>query len=444
MTWLNPHSALFGPRPLPGRQLLKIAACSLLCAVVWATAAEAKSRHTSAHKVHHHAKTKAAANRRKPAERTIVLAARSPVAGDASTPANPVPVLTREALLGSDAERLTRIGRHIIVGYHSFADIKALVEKKAIAGIFITDHNVKGRTAADVKAEIDTLQRLRAEQGMPPLIIAADQEGGLVSRLSPPLKKQPSLARTLADLKDDTARQKAVEAYAEDQAAELSRIGVTLNFAPVVDLKLDPTWRNDGETRLRLRAIAADPYLVAKVAGWYCDVLAKSNLMCTLKHFPGLGRVKRDTHVASGAVAASEGQLELNDWVPFRRLMDRPNVATMLGHVRVSALDTTTPASFSHTIISRLIRTTWQHDGLLITDDFSMGAVTGCKDGIGGAAVKALDAGADLILVSFIEKHLDSVMSALLDADAKGQINPKTRDESGERVAHILRQTHQE
>ena len=69
----------------------------------------------------------------------------------------------------------------------------------------------------------------------------------------------------------DDERRKAVEDYAETQAAELKRIGVTLNFAPVVDLKLNPANRDDGETRLRLRAIAADPYLVAKVAGWYCE-----------------------------------------------------------------------------------------------------------------------------------------------------------------------------
>jgi beta-N-acetylhexosaminidase len=318
--------------------------------------------------------------------------------------------------------------------------VKALVEKKAIAGVFITDHNVRGRRAADVKADVDALQAVRKEQGLPPLIIAADQEGGQVSRLSPPLKRQPSLAYILKTLDNDEARRAAVEAYAETQAAELKRIGVTLNFAPVVDLNLDPKNRSDGETHLRLRAIAADPYLVSKVASWYCDVFAKHGLMCTLKHFPGLGRVKRDTHRVSGEVVASEGQLELNDWVPFRRVMSKSNVATMLGHVRVAVIDKTTPASFSHTIISTLIRDTWKHDGLLITDDLSMGAVTRSKAGVGGAAVKALDAGADIVLVSYSEKHLDTVMSALIAADAKGEIDAEARGKSETRLARILKE----
>lgn len=347
-------------------------------------------------------------------------------------------ILSRDEILQSDPERLARAGRHIMVGYHNLSDIKRLVEKKAIGGIFITDHNVRGRNAASTKSTIDALQATRKEQGLPPLIIAADQEGGSVSRLSPPLKRQPSLAQAVAKAANDEERKKIVEDYARIQAGELKRIGVTLNFAPVVDLKLNPKNRNDGETRLRLRAIDADPYLVSKVAGWYCDVLAASNIMCTLKHFPGLGRVTRDTHVATAEISATEGTLELNDWVPFRRVMAKPNVVTMLGHVRVGALDKSTPASFSAPIINTLIRGTWAHDGLLVTDDFSMGAVTRSKEGVGGAAVKSLNAGTDFVLVSYTEKHFDAMMSAVLAADAAGELDAKTLAASDARIDRLL------
>ncbi len=359
---------------------------------------------------------------------------------DGTAPLRPLfKQLSREEILASNAGRLERIGRHIIVGYHSFAEIRSLVEKRAIAGVFITDHNVKDRAAAETKAEIDSLQEIRSEQGLPPLIIAADQEGGTVSRLSPPLTKQISLGRLLSDLPHDEDRRKAVENYAEMQASELKRIGVTLNFAPVVDLKLNPANRDDGETRLRWRAIAADPYLVAKVAGWYCDKVAEAGIMCTLKHFPGLGRVARDTHVASGEISASGGELELNDWVPFRRVMSKPNTAMMLGHVRVGAIDKTTPASFSKIVISDLIRNQWSYDGLLITDDFCMGAVTGSKDGIGAAAVKSLDAGTDLILVSYVEREFDIVMSALLAADEDSALDAAVAMASRNRLDRIIR-----
>ncbi|MGQ0456119.1 MAG: glycoside hydrolase family 3 N-terminal domain-containing protein [Hyphomicrobium sp.] len=371
-------------------------------------------------------------------------AAKSPIKAKteaSALKAAPVRVLSRAEILAGDSERRERVGRHVVIGYHSYAEVKALVEKKAIAGIFITDHNVRRSTPSAIKAQIEALQSIRATQGLPPLVVAADQEGGSVSRLSPPLKRQPSLARILAPLRDDAARKSAVEKYAAEQAAELKRMGVTLNFSPVVDLKLNSGNRRDGETRLRLRAIASDPYLVAKAAGWYCDALAKAGLLCTLKHFPGLGRVQRDTHVTTGEIAASEGALELNDWYPFRRLMDRPNVATMLGHVRVKAIDDKLPASYSDAIIRKLIRDRWRHEGLLITDDFSMGAVTRSADGVGGAAIKALRAGADLILVSFSEKHYNAVMSALLRADQDGVFAAESRAASLDRLDRTFGRT---
>lgn len=374
------------------------------------------------------------------AGQSSLVVANAPIDAAAETDAaKPTPkLLKREEILSADTTRLERIGRHIMIGYHGLSAVKALVERRAIAGVFITDHNVRGRKVEAIRADIDMLQAIRKEQGLPPLVIAADQEGGSVSRLSPPLKRQPALGTLLAKIKTDEERRSIVEAYAVEQAAELARLGVTLNFGPVVDLNLDPKNRSDGETRLRLRAISADPYTVAKVAGWYCDTLAEAGVMCTLKHFPGLGRVRRDTHVASGQIDVTEGTLELNDWVPFRRTMDRPNAVTMMGHVRVGVLDTTAPASYSQTIIDGLVRKAWNYRGLIVTDDFSMGAITRGKPGIGAAAVKSLNAGADLVLVSFSEKHFDTMMSALLAADEAGEIDHAALARSRARLDRIL------
>lgn len=373
--------------------------------------------------------------------RKTKLAAKSPAAATAHNATahteKPPRIMTRAEILAADAVSLERVGRHVMIGYHVFAQVKALVEKRAIAGIFITDHNVRGRKPDAIKADIDTLQAIRAGQGLPPLIIAADQEGGAVSRLSPPLKRQKSLAEILKGLPDDTARRTAVEDFADIQADELKRLGVTLNFAPVVDLNLNPKHRGDGETRLRMRAISADPQLVSNVAGWYCDGIAEAGIMCTLKHFPGLGRVTRDTHVTMGEITAPEGTLELNDWVPFRQVIKKPNATMMLGHVRVAALDKDTPASLSKPIINTLIRGSWAYDGLLITDDFSMGAITRGKGGISSAVVATLNAGSDIVLVSYMERHLDTVLSALLAADKAGKIDESVRAISRKRLERI-------
>ncbi|MET0407442.1 MAG: glycoside hydrolase family 3 N-terminal domain-containing protein [Hyphomicrobium sp.] len=361
-----------------------------------------------------------------------------PDAAPATKPARPQKLLTRDEILATDPVQLERLGSRIIVGFDDFSQVKPLVEKKAIAGIFVTDHNVRGRKAADVAKDIDDLQGIRRAQGLPRLIVAADQEGGYVSRLSPPLKWQPTLGMLIANLKTDDERESAVRQYAETQARELERLGITMNFGPVVDLRLGTPSRDDGETRIYWRAIDDDPYIVAKVAGWYCDTLTKFNIICTLKHFPGLGRVVRDTHVATGDLRASESQLELSDWLPFRRVMTEPGVATMVGHVRIDSVDNTTPASFSDTVINKVIRPRFENDGLLITDDFSMGAVAKSKDGLGGAAVKALNAGIDLILLCAVDQNFDILMSSLIEADRGGEIALARENETRERLKRYV------
>lgn len=384
-----------------------------------------KAIHKAAHKVAHKAAPK------KPAPGAVPSAA----------PQQVIP--SRAELLASDPAILERIGRHLVAGYELHSTVKALVEKKAIAGIFISDHNVRRRSVAEIKADIDQLQDIRKAQGLPPLIVAADQEGGSVSRLSPPLKYQQGLGRKLAAAASDLEREAIVRGYASLQASELRRIGVNMNFAPVVDLNLKSTRRNDGETRLSERAFSPDPDVVAKIAGWYCDELATAGLMCTLKHFPGLGRVGNDTHKSMGEIKAAESQLRVRDWVPYTRLMSRPNVATMLAHVRLREVDKDTPASYSDRVIGGILRDGWKHDGILITDDFSMGAVVRSKTGIGPAAVKALNAGADFILVSFSDKDLNAVLVRLIAADADGQLDHKMMEKSVVRSDRILDQTRQ-
>jgi beta-N-acetylhexosaminidase len=404
-----------------------------------AAGARAYRSHVSAKKKTYWARNKArqrAAMRARKAVPAVAQQAATP--GQPLPPKRPLKLLTRADILGSDPARLERLGRRIIVGFQSFDEVRPLVEKGGIAGIFITDHNVRGRKADDVAKDIQSLQDIRKAQGLPRLIVAADQEGGYVSRLSPPLKQQPSLGTLVAKLKNDEDREKAVRAYAEVQAQGLERLGVTMNFGPVVDLRLGTSRRNDGETQLFWRAIDSNPYLVAKVAGWYCDTLTKFDIICTLKHFPGLGRVARDTHVVTGEISATTAQLELSDWLPFRRLMGKPGIATMVGHVRVTAADKDTPASYSGEVINSFIRARTEGDVLLITDDLGMGAVTRSKDGLGGAAVKAVNAGVDLLLLSDAAQYYDTVMSALIEADSNNEIDQARQIQARERLSKYV------
>ena len=156
---------------------------------------------------------------------------------------------------GAEAKDL---GQHFITGYTSFAEVAPLAEKGLIGGIYISHHNIKGRTATALKAEIASLQELRRGAGLAPLIVAADQEGGIVSHLAPQLTSLPALS-TLTDLPPDRRARMAGE-FGRTHGRELADLGVTLNFAPVVDLRRSQG-RNpfDFNSLISRRAISDDP-----------------------------------------------------------------------------------------------------------------------------------------------------------------------------------------
>jgi beta-N-acetylhexosaminidase len=108
----------------------------------------------------------------------------------------------KQSVLNSNPQQLEKLGQHFVVGYRSVEEVKRLVEKRAIAGIFLTTRNIQNKTKSQIKQEIQTLQDIRKSQNLSPLWIATDQEGGIVSRLSPPLTKLPPISQIVAEEKE--------------------------------------------------------------------------------------------------------------------------------------------------------------------------------------------------------------------------------------------------
>jgi beta-N-acetylhexosaminidase len=328
----------------------------------------------------------------------------------------------RSEVLRADPARLEQLGRHLIVGYRSEAGLRELLERKAVAGVFVTAHNVRGKDADTIRSEIAAMQAVRAEQRLPPLLIATDQEGGGVSRMSPPLPRPPTLGDIVRSHRDKAEQRNAVRTYAADVGRALAELGINVNFAPVVDLDHGVVNPNDRYTRIGMRAISSDPKVVADVAGEYCRGLEQQGMHCTLKHFPGLGRVFEDTHRENASLSAPVDELAKSDWVPFRQLMRQKTTFTMLAHARLAALDRDRPASFSAAVVSGLLRRDWKYDGILVTDDLSMGAAYRSANGLGAAGVAALSAGVDLILISYDPDQVFPVLHALLRAERSGTL----------------------
>jgi beta-N-acetylhexosaminidase len=342
-------------------------------------------------------------------------------------------ILTKQYVLNQDNNRLEQLGQHFIVGYRDFGEVKHLVAKKAIGGVFITKRNIKNKTSEEIQQEIKALQDIRHSQRLPPLWIATDQEGGIVSRLSPPLSQLPQLSKIIDAKKKLEENKDAVVHYAQTQGRELSQLGINLNFAPVVDLNKGIVTPDDRFSKIYQRAISTDKNVVAKVALWYCKTLERYGVNCTIKHFPGLGRINVDTHVAHAELSTSVDELSRDDWVPFREVMSDSQAFTMLGHAILTEVDANHPVSFSKSVITGIIRNAWNYEGIVITDDFSMQAVFGSNDGVKKATVKALNAGVDLILIAFDKDLYYEAMSALLNAEKTGNLDSEIFEKSRER-----------
>ena len=338
----------------------------------------------------------------------------------------------RDAVLEA-GPAMQAVGAHLVVGYTNLDELRPLAAKGLIGGIYLARRNVRGRSLKEVAADIAELQAIRQRADLPPLIVTADQEGGSVSHLSPLLEALPPLAN-LVSSRDPAA---AARAYGERQGQGLADLGVTLNFGPVVDLRpADKPWP-DPLSNIAARAIASDPQQVADIAGAYLDGLNAVGVRGTLKHFPGLGRVRTDTHLHPVRLAATPEDLAA-DWQPFRQLAGHPAAAIMLGHVTLTALDAKHAASHSPAIVDGLLRQTWGYDGLLITDDLNMGAVY--RKGIGRVAGEALAAGVDLVLVSYDPRQVYRALAGAADALAEHRIAPAKLAESERRLADFASQ----
>lgn len=283
-----------------------------------------------------------------------------------------------------------------------------------------------------LRTEIAALQDKRRAGGLPPLIVASDQEGGIVGHLAPPLTKVPALA-TLSGLAPDDQQVKA-EQFGRIHGRELASLGVNLNLAPVLDLK--PSVRRnrlDFHALIGQRAIATDPVVVSTIAAAYVRGLEASGVGATLKHFPGIGRVRTDTHHFSANLDTSVEELEASDWRPFREVLSQSHSALMVGHVTLTAVDPGRAASHSRRVIQGILRDKWHHQGVVMIDDLVMGAIY--QNDVCKAVVEAINAGVDLLLVAYDGAQFYRIFQCALNGARQGKLDAAMLRASEARLA---------
>lgn len=237
-----------------------------------------------------------------------------------------------------------------------------------------------------LRALTDALRALAGRDDLPVLI---DQEGGRVARLQPPHWPEFPAGEAFDKLYR-TAPMSAIEAAranAEAMAILLREAGINVNCAPMLDVR-DP----GGHTIVGDRALGAEPMQVAALGRAVLDGLAAGGVAGVIKHMPGHGRARTDSHSELPVVDASREELA-RDFAPFRSLRSAP--IGMMAHILYTALDPERPASLSPIVIEDVIRGEIGFDGLLLSDDLYMGALSG---GFRERAAAAIAAGCDVAL----------------------------------------------
>lgn len=335
-----------------------------------------------------------------------------------------------EALLAKLPLRV-KIGQMMMVGFMGETvdySLKKIIERVHPGAIVVFSRNIK--TARQISELNREAQATSMRESSLPLLIACDQEGGDVVRLKTPYPLPSALAFGIAD--DTALAQKAGTA-----TGQLMRtLGFNMNLAPVLDVADPKAARFIGT-----RSFGKDPKLVATLGRSFAAGLDGAGILPTTKHFPGHGGVKEDSHTGTPVKDDLLPQLEQLHIAPFEQMRAEfeSSWAVMLAHVAYPALDPSKmPATFSKPIVTDLLRNKLQFDGLVITDDIEMAGASVVGD-INERAVRAVEAGVDLIMVAWNKKMMAQISDSLVKAVKTGRLTEARIDESLRRIISAKR-----
>jgi beta-N-acetylhexosaminidase len=221
-----------------------------------------------------------------------------------------------------------------------------------------------------------------------PAWVGIDQEGGRVTRLHAPFTEWPPMA-----LLGRSGDVKLAERFAKAMAAELSAVGISLNYAPVLDIHTNPRNPVIGD-----RALGERPEIVATLGRVIIEGLQRAGIAACGKHFPGHGDTAGDSHEELPIVEHPPDRLRAVEFVPFRAAIEANVAFIMTAHVRVTAIDDERPATLSRRIVYDLLRDELGYRGVILSDDLEMKAIAESYSP-GEAAVAAIAAGCDALLL---------------------------------------------
>ena len=280
-------------------------------------------------------------------------------------------------------------------------EMQSLAREFQLGGVTVFKRNIE---APEQVAELSNdVQGLASEL---PLWVAVDQEGGRVARLRAPFTEWPPMA-TLGRAGDGTLAYR----FASALAAELTAVGITLDYAPVLDIHTNPKNPIIGD-----RALAEDAGTVAKLGAQIVRGLQDNGVAACGKHFPGHGDTSVDSHLALPLVEHPPDRIRRVECVPFREAIRNDVAFIMTAHILVPALDEQKPATLSPRIVQAILREEMAYSGVILSDDLEMKAIADTYS-VPDAAVQAIAAGCDGVLVCRAQST-----TAVEDAEAQAAV----------------------
>jgi beta-N-acetylhexosaminidase len=316
-----------------------------------------------------------------------------------------------------------RAGQVIVASYTGTSPPTALVNELHLGGIVSFASNIVD--PAQVRAANQQLQTAAADAGRPfPVVSAVDQEGGRVARLTTGATRFPTFM-TSGAARDTALTQRAYAAL----GGELASVGYTVDFAPDADVTRGPS-----DPTIGARSAGSTPSRVGRQGDAARRGIASSGLVAVLKHFPGHGSVTTDSHLGLPVQRKSLAQLQATDLVPFKTGITAGASTIMVGHLDVRAVDPGVPSSLSRKVVTGLLRGTLGFQGLAVTDSLQMGAVVEAY-GVAGAAVAALKAGEDVLLMPGSPRV---AVDGIVDAVRSGRLSERRLDQAATRMVALL------
>lgn len=339
----------------------------------------------------------------------------------ATGPGGPHPVVTDVLAKLTPRQKVAQLvvpwlnGNYTALDDSTYQIAKRWVDTLEVGGIIIS---VGG--PYDIAAKLNALQ----QRSKLPLLVSADLEWGAAMRVVG--------ATAFPHIMAAGATGDERDAYMIGRVAAIEgrAVGIHVNFAPDADINNNPL-----NPVINIRSFGEDPRAVAKLVRAYVRGLQDNGMLATLKHFPGHGDTDVDSHIGLPAIRADYPRLDSVELVPFRAGIDAGAKVVMSAHIAFPAFTGDAPATLSASVLTGVLRDSLKFDGLVVTDALQMGAIV-AKYGAGEAALRAFEAGSDLLLMP---ADPDSAIAAMLAALQSGRITAARLDASVQRVLEIKR-----